>query len=74
MEEYKKPRFGYNTFMFGYNKQGICGQPIDEFIKDPAELNIGQFVNIDCGYHHTMAIDHNGVLYSWGRNRCGQLG
>lgn len=66
-----KPNTGYNTFMFGYNKQGICGQHQYDFIEDPAEIKIGQFVSINCGYHHTMGIDHHGVLYSWGRNKCG---
>ena len=41
VEVYKKPRKGYNSFMFGYNKQGICGQQEDNFIKDPSELKIG---------------------------------
>ena len=31
-------------------------------------------VDIACGSRHSMAIDENGDLYTWGEGRCGQLG
>jgi TBC1 domain family member 14 len=31
-------------------------------------------VDISCGYHHTIALDVDGVIYSWGKNDHGQLG
>ena len=35
VEPSKIPRDGYNSFMFGYNKQGICAQDSkDHFIYD----------------------------------------
>jgi alpha-tubulin suppressor-like RCC1 family protein len=29
---------------------------------------------VSCGSHHSMALTTNGVLYSWGREKCGRLG
>ncbi|MFA6867165.1 MAG: hypothetical protein WCR54_06570, partial [Clostridia bacterium] len=33
-----------------------------------------EFVSVACGVRHTVAIDNNGNLYSWGNNEYGQLG
>lgn len=33
-----------------------------------------KFKRIACGYYHSLAKDKEGVMYSWGRNRYGQLG
>jgi len=32
------------------------------------------FKDMVSGHHHNMALDSNKSLYSWGRNRFGQLG
>ncbi|KAJ2832101.1 alpha tubulin suppressor [Coemansia furcata] len=33
-----------------------------------------RFVSIACGMRHSLALDHDGVVWAWGANRCGQLG
>jgi E3 ubiquitin-protein ligase HERC3 len=33
-----------------------------------------RIVEIACGSRHSLAIDENGDLYTWGEARCGQLG
>jgi alpha-tubulin suppressor-like RCC1 family protein len=69
-----KPKKGINTYFFGDNRQGKCGVGIsDPYVIKPQ----GIFTNlkvITSGHHHNLGIDSNGVLYSWGRNRFGQLG
>jgi hypothetical protein len=37
-------------------------------------LIAGSFVSIACGSYHSLALDANGNLYSWGCNEFGQLG
>ena len=60
--------------MFGDNRNGRCGIGTDElFITIPKYLYT-QFKKLFCGHHHSVAIDHHGALYAWGKNRFGQLG
>ena len=33
-----------------------------------------RFKRVECGYYHSVAISHDKVIYSWGRNTFGQLG
>lgn len=33
-----------------------------------------QFIQISTGYQHSIAIDNEGNLWTWGRNKEGQLG
>ena len=58
----------------GDNRFGKCGTGGGEqFVENPKAL-YAQFKEICCGHHHNMALDHERVLYSWGKNRFGQLG
>ena len=67
----KKPIKGTNAFMFGDNREGKCGVASEEpFIYRPYPL-FAKFKKIVCGYHHALALDHNRMVYSWGRNKYG---
>jgi alpha-tubulin suppressor-like RCC1 family protein len=37
-------------------------------------LNDIKIKMISCGFHHSMALTEKGCVYSWGDNKCGQLG
>ncbi len=66
-----KTKYGQNTFMFGDNREGKCGiDSLDSFVHLPSSLSV-KFKRISCGYHHSMAIDQNRMLYSWGSNNFG---
>eukprot|EP00347_Sterkiella_histriomuscorum_P017345 403349742 len=70
----KKPKRGINTYFFGDNRQGKCGLGNDDpFVMDPKCL-FNKFKDVISGHHHNLALDSNKSLYSWGRNRFGQLG
>ena len=70
----KKPKNGINTYFFGDNRQGKCGMGNDDpFVYEPRYLFFN-FKEVVSGHHHNMALDSNKSLYSWGRNRFGQLG
>ena len=61
--------------MFGQNRHGLCGQGNDEpFVYSPEYLNGGKFKALECGLFHSIGVDNNRMMYSWGRNRFGQLG
>lgn len=64
-----------------------CGQlgidlsfEFDSFLPVPRPVLINvvgksrQIKHISCGKHHTIAITKDGEVYSWGDNRCAQLG
>ena len=62
---------GANTYLFGDNRDGKCGiGSLEPFTYEPRNL-YAKFEKIDCGHHHSLLIDANMVLYSWGRNRYG---
>lgn len=63
---------GVNTFAFGDNRNGKCGvgQPDQMFVTQPSRL-YNKFQTIACGYHHSLIIDDNNLLYSFGRNNFG---
>lgn len=65
---------GINTYFFGDNRQGKCGIGNDEpYVKRP-QCIMTKFKMIASGHHHNLGVDGNKVLFSWGRNRFGQLG
>ena len=33
-----------------------------------------EWIQIECGGHHTVGLTKNGQVFSWGYNDCGQLG
>ncbi|CRG96426.1 UVB-resistance protein UVR8 homologue, putative [Plasmodium gallinaceum] len=62
-------------FTYGLNDKGQLGRQLDENEKQknysliPKEVNISnnvKFKNVCCGFKHTLAIDENNDLYSWG--------
>ena len=69
--ENKRPLPGTNTMLFGDNRQGKCGVGKQEhFVHNPSGL-YAKFKKIDCGHHHSLALDDNRILYSWGRDKYG---
>ncbi|RCH84564.1 hypothetical protein CU097_007386 [Rhizopus azygosporus] len=40
----------------------------------PQRLNLKDIINIACGAFHSLALDHQGQLYTWGQNNYGQCG
>lgn len=65
-------------FAWGYNRIGQIGNGQNKN-NEWAPINInpssaGKFKMISCGYHHSMAISSNGIVYGWGYNGYGQLG
>ncbi|CRH00247.1 UVB-resistance protein UVR8 homologue, putative [Plasmodium relictum] len=62
-------------FTYGLNDKGQLGRQLDENEKQknysliPKEVDISnnvKFKNVSCGFKHTLAIDENNDLYSWG--------
>lgn len=62
---------------FGAGLDGQCGikprqdQPRPRRVRFPRSINI---TRLSCGYHHALAIDSAGGLWSWGSGEGGQLG
>jgi hypothetical protein len=60
-----------------YNKilpkdnEGSPYQPIPSYIK---ALEGKKIVAVSCGEAHTLVLDENGIIHSFGANSCGQLG
>ena len=64
-------------YSFGWNSMyGQCGIPIDVGdIWTPTKIRMSEEVmEVGCGFDHTMAMNLDGELFSWGFNECGQLG
>jgi alpha-tubulin suppressor-like RCC1 family protein len=69
---------------WGYNAQGQLGtstnsgtetaNPIPVSILTRGSLSGKTISAIACGYNHTLALDNNGGLHSWGQNYYGELG
>ncbi|MDE6107364.1 MAG: hypothetical protein K2F83_01650, partial [Oscillospiraceae bacterium] len=63
---------------WGSNEDGRLGRELKDnaLWTDKAEAmdGISWIVDVDAGMDHNMALDYNGLLYSWGNNRDGQLG
>ena len=67
-------------YSYGANESGQLGlgHTYDRSIL--SDINFGKvgsisnYVNIDCGWAHTIALTLDNKLYVWGRNACGQLG
>lgn len=69
MASYSRP------YAFGDNRLNACGT-MDEttasFIYIPTRVQ--DFKSISAGFYHSLGIDKNGVLFSWGKNKFKQLG
>ena len=56
----------------GYGSEQVSGiQPVPKNADSFGGTRIG---HVACGREHSLAIDVNGQLWSWGRNKFGQLG
>ncbi|MDP3504707.1 MAG: carboxypeptidase regulatory-like domain-containing protein [Myxococcales bacterium] len=40
----------------------------------PAATGLSNLVDVECGTEHTVAVDSNGVVWTWGQNQQGMLG
>ena len=70
----------YSTFLSNNGKIYVCGysrngglgikkKTLLKLITKINTLSTTKINNISCGYDHTLALDKNGYIYSWGRNR-----
>ena len=63
----------WETFCFGDNRDGACGLGEQaDMISDPKRMKDGHFKEINFGFYHAVGIDHQNVMYSWGKNTFGQ--
>lgn len=72
------------VYAFGLNNHGQLGdgtkshQPktprLVTFKSKHGSRLSGNFIQIDCGCHHSAALDLNGVAFFWGSNAYGQIG
>ena len=70
----KRRKEAFNSYVFGDNRKGKCGQGNDiPFVPSPVFIN-KRFKRVDNGFHHSLAIDKQRILWSWGKNNFGQLG
>ncbi len=66
------------VYTWGNNRYGQIGNKYDNKyqsipIKIESLTNI-KIISISCGQYHSMALSDKGCVYSWGNNKCGQLG
>jgi len=61
---------------WGVNSQGEIGNNSAASQRTPVSVLgvVKTFCKIESGYSHTISIDKNGRLWTWGRNSFGQLG
>ena len=69
------------VYAWGNNEYGQLGDgtttnsPLPICISDKEnELKGKRIISISAGEAHTVALDEEGKVYTWGYNRCGQLG
>lgn len=64
-------------YSWGYNKaHGVLGvSMLPEVVSVPTHVSVKvNFSSVSCGFNYTIAISHEGILYSWGCGRHGVLG
>jgi hypothetical protein len=64
-------------YTWGSNQYGQLGDATNNSSSTPVRIPdpIGSYWGkIACGSDHSIALDSNGILYTWGRNNSGQLG
>ena len=65
---------GSNVLMYGMNKDGCCGEKSTALqCTKPVSVS-PEFVSISLGNSHSAGIDYQGVVFTFGRGRNGQLG
>ena len=65
-----------DVYSWGSNSRGKLGHdPSLENVEIPAKvLSLKAIKQIDCGLWHVLALDLNGVVFSCGSNKSGELG
>ncbi len=67
-----------NVWTWGYNEMGQLGDGTTEHKSKPVavskETGLGKVTQIAAGVYHTVALDDEGNVWTWGSNRNGQLG
>ena len=62
------------VFSAGDNYNGQLGRSPSSVNKLQRVSNIPPMLSVSCGYGHTLCLDENGSVWSWGCGRTGQLG
>jgi alpha-tubulin suppressor-like RCC1 family protein len=64
------------VFSFGLNDRGQLGHSEGEkWCSEPQEVPLPEdVVQIAAGHYHSLAVDSNGMVWSWGCHSAGQLG
>ena len=66
------------VYGWGDSKNGACGTGAYEFVQQPKRIKFPQknteIIRVACGSRHSLAIDSNNCLYSWGQGKSGCLG
>lgn len=64
------------VWAWGSNSHGQLGTGSGEFQADTPQMvkDLTDIVSIAAGYSHSLAVNFNGQVYSWGSNSSGQLG
>jgi alpha-tubulin suppressor-like RCC1 family protein len=63
------------AWAWGENTWGQVGDCTTACDVEPVDLSgLGEFVAIDAGWMHTLALRSDGTVWAWGGNRYGQLG
>ena len=69
-----------HALLWGRNQHGQLGLGNCYFnrttVAEPTKINIGTtaWVQIACGYEHTVALSSNGEVFTWGKNVCKEHG
>eukprot|EP01125_Pyxidicula_operculata_P015267 TRINITY_DN5168_c1_g1_i2.p1 TRINITY_DN5168_c1_g1~~TRINITY_DN5168_c1_g1_i2.p1 ORF type:complete len:612 (+),score=125.32 TRINITY_DN5168_c1_g1_i2:1558-3393(+) len=66
-----------DLYAWGSNYSGQCGVGNKRDITQPTKVDAGpktKFIAVAGGYYHTIAIDQDNNLWSWGTGNTGQLG
>jgi alpha-tubulin suppressor-like RCC1 family protein len=70
-------RYDGRVWAWGYNAQGALGDGTWTDRHTPVQITLGstdiRMISAGCGFH-SLALDGNGYVYSWGYNAYGQLG
>ena len=65
----------FRPFAFGDNRNNACGTLSEceqNFVYAP--LRIQEFKKIAAGFYHSLGVNKDGAMYSWGKNKFNQLG
>ena len=64
-----------SVYSWGFGKMGALGHNSTDSVTQPRKVEgLANAIRVDCGTDHTMVLDANGKLWSFGENTYGQLG